>query len=189
MRPWTIAITALGLYLTGSAMAFAQPNVTLDSPYQIHYAAGLSGKETKVTITNSGARGASPTDSTVGALCANVYAFDVAGSMLACCSCLIAPNALEQLSVARHILEDPAVVPGTVVLKALASVPASSGPLCNASAPGALTNGMLAWKDHGGATESNPFSPSTLSVGELSKLSAQCLGLHPSAHVCRSCQP
>jgi hypothetical protein len=175
----------LGCSLVGGSAAFAQPNVTLDSPYQVNFVTGLNTKDTRMTITNTGARGASAVDPTVGALCANVYAFNVTGSMIACCSCQIGPNALERLSVTLDVLDDPSPLPATVVLKALASAPV--GNTCSASTPGALTSGMLAWKDRSATPDSSPFSPATLSAGELAKLTTQCGALEPTPRTCGGC--
>ena len=74
-----------------AAVAFAQP-ATLDSPFQISYAANLNVGESWINISNSGANGAPLLGpgfgGAVGNICVNVYAFSPDEQLISCCSCL-----------------------------------------------------------------------------------------------------
>src|SRR5438093_1011528 len=98
-----------GLLLCVAAVAVAQPNATLDTPYQVRYATNLQYSDAALRIVNDGARGAAlPPGSLVGAICANVYGFAATtGQMTSCCSCIIPTNALRSLSVWQDLLYDP----------------------------------------------------------------------------------
>jgi hypothetical protein len=165
-----VAIT-VGLVLGFAAVASAQSNATLDSPFQIRAATKLKKGEL-INITNSGARG--------GDICANVYAFEPDGQMLACCSCLVQSNTLKSLAVGPDVFEDRKPFPKAAVFKVLASVPV--GGTCNGAAPGAITTGLGVWRGE------HAFLPSTLSAGELAGLTARCGFLHVTANVCPVCR-
>ena len=185
-----------------SVVAFAQPNVTVDTPYQIRYVANLNLGDSVINITNSGARGAGlaagTTAATTGAICVNVYAFSPDEQMISCCSCPVTPNGLISLSARRDLVNNtltPAV-PTAIVVKLVASTPV--GGSCSGSAaswgPGLLPSGMLAWGTtvHAGAAAGSaavitetPFLPATLSgapgatdafagIGEATRLQSLC---------------
>jgi hypothetical protein len=162
---------ALALVLSWPTLAAAQNPVTADSPFQMRALVSLKGKDA-VVVSNSGASGA--------ALCANVYAFDAEdGQLLNCCSCQVAPNALRSVPIAADLLENDKPRPKSVVIKLLASTPAAGE--CSASAPGALTIGLTAWKGE------TPLTPATLSASELAAMTAQCGFAHPAARTCDAC--
>lgn len=194
-----LAATAL------SVVAFAQPNVTVDSPFQVRYASNLNVGDSVVNITNSGARGAGlaagTSASTTGAICVNAYAFSPDEQMIACCSCPVTPNGLVSLSARQDLISNtltPAV-PTSIVIKLLASAPVGGSCTNSAAAPGALSSGMLAWGTtvHAGAaagttaTTETEFLPATLSAGELARLTTLCTFINANGSgfgVCRSCR-
>jgi hypothetical protein len=188
-----------------SIAAYAQPNVTLDSPFQVRYESNLNLGESVINITNTGARGAAlpsgTTASVTGAICVNVYAFSPDEQMVSCCSCPVTPNGLVSLGVVRDLISNtltPAV-PTSVVVKLLASVPVGGSCATSAQAPGATTPGMVAWGTTlhttpvAGevATTETPFIPATLSAGEFSRLTALCTFINANGTgfgICRSCR-
>jgi hypothetical protein len=95
-----------------STAAFAQPNATLDTPFQVRYAANLNIGESYIDITNTGANGAPLLGPGFGGasgnICANVYAFDPGEELISCCSCLITPDQTVNLGGKRRSHgEDP----------------------------------------------------------------------------------
>jgi len=186
--------------------AFAQ---TVDTPFQVRYAANLAVGDSVVNITNSGASGAalqSGTAATItGALCANVYAFTPDEQLVSCCSCPVTPNGLVSLSAKNDLASNtltPAV-PTALVIKLLATAPI--GGSCNNSAAAIATGsptlvpGMIAWGTtiHAtptagtyGVTETK-FASATLSAGELNRIGQLCNFIIANGSgfgVCRSCR-
>src|SRR5436305_9739699 len=94
-----------------AVVAFAQPNATLDTPYQVKYASNLTVGDSVINITNTGARGAGlgfgTAASVTGAICANVYVYDPAEEVVACCSCPVTPNGLVSLSARSDLIVNP----------------------------------------------------------------------------------
>ena len=196
-----------------SVTAFAQPNITVDTPFQVRYAANLNVGDSVVNITNSGARGAGlaagTSASTTGAICVNVYAFSPDEQMISCCSCPVTPNGLVSLSARQDLISNtltPAQ-PTSIVVKLLASVPVGGSCSSSAANPGALTPGMLAWGTtvHAGAAAGSAavvtetaFSPATLStfdngvgIGELARLTSLCTFINANGSgfgLCRTCR-
>lgn len=191
--------------LAFSVVAMAQPNVTLDTPYQVRYASNLNIGDSVINITNSGARGAGlaagTSASTTGALCVNVYAFSPDEQMISCCSCPVTPNGLVSLSARADLISNtltPAV-PTSIVVKLLASTPVGGSCTGAAASPGALSSGLVAWGTTLHATPTagsfavteTPFSPATLSAGELTRLTALCTFINANGSgfgICRSCR-
>jgi len=198
-----------------TVVAFAQPNVTVDTPYQVRYASNLNMGDSVINITNSGARGAGlaagTSAATTGAICVNVYAFSPDEQMISCCSCPVTPNGLVSLSSRQDLISNtltPAV-PTSIVVKLLASVPQGGSCSSSAASPGPLTSGMLAWGTtvHAGAAAGSAavvtetaFSPATLSgvedsrfvgIGELQRLRDLCTFINANGSgfgICRSCR-
>jgi hypothetical protein len=200
-----------------SAVAMAQNPVTVDSPFQVRYAANLNVGDSVINITNSGASGAGlasgTSAATTGAICANVYTFSPDEQLISCCSCPVTPNGLVSLS-ARNDLINNTLTPSTptsIVIKLLASVPVAGS--CNNSAAnvgvggaessgGALVSGMLAWGTTTHLTPGpttgtpyateGPFRPATLSAGELNRLTSLCTFIIANGStfgICRACRP
>ena len=189
-----------------SVVAFAQPNVTVDSPFQVRYVANLNLGDSVVNITNGGARGAGlaagTSAATTGAICVNVYAFSPDEQMISCCSCPVTPNGLVSLSARRDLVNNtltPAV-PTAIVVKLLASTPVGNSCSGSAAAPGALTSGMLAFGTtvHVGAVAIDPaaitetqFLPATLSAGEFARLTNLCTFIQANGSgfgICSTCR-
>ena len=189
-----------------SMVAFAQPNVTVDTPYQVRYVANLNLGDSVINITNSGARGAGlaagTTAATTGAICVNVYAFSPDEQMISCCSCPVTPNGLVSLSARRDLVNNtltPAV-PTAIVVKLLASTPVGGSCSGSAANPGALTSGMLAFGTtvHAGAAAGSEaaitetqFLPATLSAGEFGRLSSLCTFINANGSgfgICSTCR-
>ena len=164
-------LVALGFVLSWPMLASAQNPVTADSFFQMRAIASLKGKDA-IVVSNSGASGA--------AVCASAYAFGSEdGELLDCCSCHLFPNAMRSIPIAADLLENDKPRPKSVVLKLLAAAPVAGE--CSASALGALTAGLTAWKGE------TPFTPATLSAGELDTMTTQCGLLHPTARTCDAC--
>jgi hypothetical protein len=187
-----------------SVVGLAQPNVTLDSPFQVRYASNLNVGDSVINITNSGARGAAlssgTTAATTGAICVSVYAFAPDEQMVSCCSCPVTPNGLVSLSARNDLISNtltPAV-PTSIVVKLLATAPV--GGTCNSSAAtgGDLVSGMIAFgttihASPAGAFQvtETPFIPATLSAGELARLTQLCMFINANGSgfgICRSCR-
>ena len=188
-----------------SVVAFAQPNVTVDSPFQVRYASNLGIGDSVINITNSGARGAGlnagTTASTTGAICVNVYAFSPDEQMISCCSCPVTPNGLVSLSAQNDLISNtltPAV-PTAIVVKLLATAPVGGSCAGSASSPGGFSSGLLAWGTtlHAStvagayAVTETPFLPASLSPGEFNRITQLCTFINATGSgfgVCRSCR-
>jgi hypothetical protein len=195
-----------------SAMAaFAQNPISADASFQTRYAANLNIGESYIDISNTGATGApllGPGFGTQsGNICANVYAFDAGEELISCCSCLITPDETVNLGVNRDLTVKTltGVVPTSVTVQLIATVPASGGggtSCTNAAASvgtATLAIGMVAWGTtlHALPTagtyfgSETPFTPATLSAGNLASLGGRCasiLGNGSSFGVCNSCR-
>ncbi len=200
------------LVLTTVALAQA-----VDTPFQVRYAANLNIGESYINISNSGANGAPLLGpgfgGAAGNMCVNVYAFSPDEQLISCCSCLVTPNALVNLGVARDLTSNTLtqVVPTSVVVKLLGTQAGPTGTAtgtsaCNNSAALAgnanfpLATGMLAWGTtvHNGppgvpgyTVTETAFSPATLSAGELASIVGRCAAAigNGSGHgICASCR-
>ncbi len=192
-----------------AVVAFAQPNATLDTPYQVRYASNLTIGDSVINITNTGARGAGlgfgTSASVTGAICANVYVYDPAEEVVACCSCPVTPNGLVSLSAQRDLIVNPLTRgnPTSIVIKILGTVPV--GGTCNNSAllAGTVTTtaGLAIWGTtiHANtaapagtyAVTETPFTPSTLSAGEFARLQYGCgvvANVGSGFGICNSCR-
>ena len=187
--------------MTLSLVAFGQQ----DTPFQIRYAANLTGGDSVINITNTGANGAALNGPgfglATGNICVNVYAFSPDEQLISCCSCLITPNGLVSLSVNGDLVSNTltGIRPNSVVIKllnTLASVAVAGGGATSctnsaalASVPGAaapfpIANGMLAWGTTlhqnavaGFATTETAFIPATLNPDELASITGRCANI------------
>ena len=185
---------------------------TVDGPFKVRYASNLiNGGDAVVNITNTGASatanltpgqiiGGVNQNNINGNICVNIYTFAADEQEVACCACLVTPNALWSASVKTALLNStltPAF-PNEVVIKLLSTPPITAtngtqscnpaaiqlGQLPAAGATAQLANGLLAWGTslHGvpAATGPNfrlaetPFSPASLSVAELTRDVQEC---------------
>jgi len=207
-------VLGLGIVALSATVAFGQiptpvnPGALIDA-YQINYISNPSIGAGWINMTNAGQLGADPFGPGIGPgpglftgrICANVYVFEPDEQEISCCFCLVTPNALVHLTTSTDLISNTltGVVPSSVVVKLLATVPgtttaapgtntqaAFTGSACNPAFPftGAnLAPGLRAWavKLHAlptspvtfGVTET-AFLPASLSQGELTKLTNLC---------------
>jgi hypothetical protein len=148
--------------LVSATAALAQNPIAADAPFQVRYAANLTGGESYIDITNTGAQGAPLLGpgfgGTGGNICVNVYAFDPNEEMIACCSCLVTPDQTVNLGVNADLtLNSLTGVPETsVTVKLLATTPTyitalgvttsnCTNSAADVSAAGIISAGMAAW--------------------------------------------
>jgi hypothetical protein len=200
-----------------STAAFAQPNATSDTPFQVRYAANLNLGDSFVNVTNTGANGAPLLGpgfgGAAGNICVNVYTFDPGEELISCCSCLLTPDQTNSLSVINDLTANTltGVKPTSVTIKLLATLAGAggSGSSCNNSAAQVqnagttVVSGLAAWgttlhtSPNGVVTTETRFTPSTLSSGaagsnnELQSIGGRCasiLGNGSGFGVCKSCR-
>ncbi len=214
-----------------SAVAFAQPGnipavitngtTAPADAYQVNYVPNLNIGDGIINITNAGALGADafgPFSGTTGRICVNVYAFSPDEQEISCCQCLVTPNALVRLSAKTDLVQNTltGVVPNSIVVKLLATIPGTSanplgtntqtaftGSTCNAAQDFQAVNlapGLVAWATRLHALPGGPptnygvtegvFQKQALSAGELSKLTQLCRfinGNGSGAGICKTC--
>ena len=189
---------ALTLAIAGVANAF--PAGGPPDSFQVGYAANLNLGESYIDITNAGTlNGTHP----AGNICANVYVFSPDEQLASCCSCLVTPDALNNLGVNRDLVSNTltGVIPTSVVVKMVASVPASSSTCANSAVtvnPKNLAPGMRVWGTTlhsapagGVALTENQFSPALLSTSELANLTSLCGFIIDDGSgfgICKSCR-
>jgi hypothetical protein len=210
-----VTVTPGGLTIVTFVDAFVEPPPPgPDTSLFIRYFSHLNRGDSLINITNTGARGAGlsagTTANTVGAFCANVYAFSPDEQMISCCSCPVTPNGLVSLSVKGDLISNtltPAV-PSSIVVKILATVPTAgscAGSAANANA-GNLAPGLGAWgttlhltPSGGLASTETQFLPATLStgssapgdIGELGRITQLCSFINANGSgfgICGSCR-
>jgi len=209
MQLFRIGLTAISF----SVIALAQN--TSDTPLQVRYASNLTYGDSLINITNTGANGASlygpGFGGAAGNICVNVYAFSPDEQLISCCSCLITPNGLVNLSVNNDLVSNTltGVRPNSVMVKLLATGAGAtfSGTNCTNSAALAGTSafpvvqGMVAWGTTIHAMVNPPappftltetqFAPATLSSEEKASITNRCaniIGNGSSFGICRSCR-
>jgi hypothetical protein len=179
--------------------------------FSVRYSANLGRGESYVNITNSGINGAPllgpGVGGAVGNICVNVYAFSPDEQLISCCSCLVTPNGLVNLGASRDLTSNTLtqVVPNSIVIKLVASLAGAggTGTSCTNSAAAVTTAtlapGLRAWGTtlHNGPpalpgyiVAETPFSPATLSAGELASIGGRCAAIagNGSGHgICNSC--
>ena len=189
--------------LATAALAFSQNPVTMDGPFQVRYASNLiNGGDAVINITNTGASAlttgfgvGSPAQNNVdGSICVNIYTFAADEQEVACCSCLVTPNALWSASVKTALLNSTLTpsFPNEVVIKLISTVPGGTNhDKCNPAtvsqttipdhaSSGTVANGLLAWGTSVHAVGASfqmaetPFLPATLSDAELQRDVQEC---------------
>ena len=186
--------------------------------FQVRYFSNLTEGDSLINITNTGANGApffGPGFGTAaGNICVNVYAFSPDEQLISCCSCLVTPNGLVNVTANRDLVSNTltGIRPNSIVVKLLATLAGTggSGTSCanSASTAGAgaiLATGMLAWGAtlHSSTAIDPPpagtafsitetsFSPASLSAGELASIANRCtniIGNGSTFGICRSCR-
>ncbi len=172
----------------------ASATLSSGSQFQVRYAGNLATADAVINLTNTGTN-------TIGAgtLCANVYVFSPDEQLVACCACPITPNGLASVSAKQDLVNNTltAAAPGAVVIKLLATLP-GAGTTCSPTTPtaGTLAPGLSAW---GTTTHllpdprvtETPFTDATLSVSELSRITALCGFIQANGSgfgICSSCR-
>jgi hypothetical protein len=198
-----------GSFLTGTETNVAAATVSQGGFFQVRYASNLiTGGDAVIDITNTGSSASavncSPGRGCVGPdqnningnVCVNIYTFSADEQEVACCSCLVTPNALWSASVKTALLNSTLTpsFPNEVVIKLISSAPHQktvdtvTTQSCNPATlldPAALIEpGVMAWgtSTHGFPTSTGPtfqltetpFLPSTLSPAELTRDVQEC---------------
>jgi hypothetical protein len=183
---------------------------TNDPPFQVSYAANLNIGESYLDFCNDGANGASLLGPGFGGasgnICLNVYTFDPGEELVSCCSCLITPDQCVNLGVNRDLTVKTltSVIPTSVTIKMVATLAGAggTGSSCTNSAANVtgstLVNGITPYRTTlhanptgGYDTTETPFTPATLSAGELASIGGRCaaiLGNGSGFGVCNSCR-
>jgi len=209
MRLFKISFTALSL----SIVALAQN--TTDTPFQVRYASNLTVGDSVINITNTGANGNSlygpGFGGAAGNICVNVYSFSPDEQLVSCCSCLVTPTGLVNLSANNDLVSNTltGVRPNSIVIKLLATGAganfASSTCTNSAALAGSssfpIVSGMIAWGTtlHSTITPAaapytlteTQFAPSTMSNDERASITNRCaniIGNGSSFGICRSCR-
>jgi parallel beta-helix repeat protein len=182
----------------------------LDRSFQVRYASNLiNGGDAVINITNTGASSTAllPPGQIVGGvnqnningdICVNIYTFAADEQEVACCACMITPNALWSASVKTALLNRTLTpsFPNEVLIKLISTPPIVNQSThtegCNPAAiqvasgtPASLTApGPLAWGTslHGSPTGTGPnfqmtetpFVPATLTAAELTRDVQEC---------------
>ena len=196
----------------GGAGPAATAAIFVGPAFQVTYAANLTFGESYLDISNNGANGAPLLGpgfgDPVGNICVNAYAFSPDEQMISCCSCLVTPNGLANIGVARDLTSKTltGVIPTSVVVKLVTTLAGErgTGRSCANSAasvsPEILAGGLAGWRTTlheapippgGYSVTETPFSQGILSAAELASLRGRCasiLGNGSGFGICRSCQ-
>jgi hypothetical protein len=201
----TSAVTSIegGNGLAATATIAVLPIIEAEAAFQVRYLTNLNQGDSYINLTNAGTLNGLDPD---GRICVNVYAFDPAEEMFACCACPVTPNGLNSLSAQRDLLPNSLFLnlPTSLTVKLLASTPDPLG-FCNPSTPTTanLVRGMRAWLSTPHLNTSvlpapgvyqyteTPFSTAELSVSELTKLVGFCAFIQANGSgfgICKSCR-
>jgi hypothetical protein len=200
--------------------AFATATITVIPPgFLIKTSSNLTNGDSLINITNTGENGAPlhgpGFGGAAGNICVNVYAFSPDEQLISCCSCLVTPNGLVNLTANRDLVSNTltGIRPNSIVVKLLATAAglAFTGSNCANSAAVAgtaafpLASGVLAWGTTLHSKTSvdpppagtlfsiteTPFSQATLNPGELASITNRCtniIGNGSGFGICRSCR-
>jgi hypothetical protein len=159
---------------------------------QVSYSANLKAGDSYIDLTSVGYNTSGPVADTD--ICANVYVFDDAQELIACCTCPLTLNHLKTLSALNDLVSNT-LTPG-VPADITTMLVASSG-TCNASNPGPLVGGLRAWSTTLHAAPSGqyvvtevPFSDVPWSATEHAKLTTTCGFVQANGSgygICNSC--
>jgi len=202
--PFTLGGTSVYAGAAGALISGSLSQIQ-SGVFQVRYASNLvTGADAVIDITNTGASATAITlgvgqNNIDGNLCINVYTFSADEQEVACCSCLVTPNALFSASVKTALLNSTLTpsFPNEVVIKLISTFPLynpQGAQYCNpgqiltngviGEVPGDLQVGMFAWgtSAHGFPTAIGPnfaitetaFSNATLSQQELIRDVEEC---------------
>jgi len=185
--------------------AAASASIFVGNPFQVRSASNLGIGDSVINITNTGTSSTNAFPAQNGNICVNVYTFSPDEQLISCCSCPVTPDGLDSLSARNDLISNTLTpgVPTSIVTKILAS----SSATCNASTvsgASVLATGLAAWGTtiHAlpvtpgspsttyGVTET-PFTPATLSVAELTRITTLCGFIQSNGSgfgICRSCR-
>ena len=192
---------SLGDFATGlvypTFLAFS-PGPDLNA-MKFSYVTNLNAGDSFINITNTG--------SSDGNLCVSVYAFDPSEEMVACCSCLVSPNALVSLSVQGDLLSNTlspstptSLVIGLIATQGSGALATCAPGLGGSDAAAALAPGLRAWSNtihalpgtpvHYGMTE-NDFQESRFTISEFNHLTSFCGFINSNGSgfgICKTCR-
>lgn len=114
-----------------------------------------------------------------GAVCANIYVFDVNQELSECCGCYLSPDGLRTLSIDNDLTANPLTgliltagvidIVSSVATNAVCPIPAKMNP---------VTGGVRAWTTHvqntGFIITETVSQDATLNVAEEKRLNAEC---------------
>jgi hypothetical protein len=179
----------------GGVITFVGIYIPLGSQ-QVRYFSNLNVGDSSINISNTDSSD-SPNN-----LCVSVYAFDPSEEMVACCACLITPNALVSLSAQADLIGNTlsSSSPTSLVVELMATP--ATGPSCNPSTPtiSNLAPGLAAWGTTLHALPGTPstygitegaFLPSLVNAAEIQHLSSFCGFIQSNGSgfgVCKSCR-
>ena len=176
-----------------ATIAFVTPTSAQDASFQVRYASNLNIGDSVINISNSGANG--------GNICANVYTFSPDEQLISCCSCNVTPNALVSLSANDDLVSNTLTPahPTSIVIKILGTL-GTCNAASAASPASTIVPGLVAWGTTLHSTSAvaggvfgteTPFTPATLSSGELTRITSFCGFIQANGSgfgICRSCR-
>jgi hypothetical protein len=175
----------------------------------VKYVTDLLIGDSVINVTNTGANGAGlgfgTSAAVTGAICANVYVYDAAEEIIACCSCPVTPNGLVSLSAQRDLIINPLTrqIPNSIVIKILATAPVGGSCTNSALLAGTpnVVSGLVAWGTTlhlnqpltrlSLAVTETGFANATLSAAEQARLSYGCnvvANVGSGFGICNSCR-
>jgi hypothetical protein len=203
------ATDSTGVVLAGACSFSFNLTVLSEASFLVRYAANLNIGESYFDIANSDANGApllGPGFGATGNICVNVYAFDPREELISCCSCLVTPDQTVNLGANRDLTGNTftGAIPSSITVKLLSTLAGGdgTGTSCTYSAAtvttATLTGGLAAWGTTLHATPTPgayvsteaPFTPSTLSAGELESIGGRCASFlaYGTYGICSSCR-
>src|SRR5262249_52606589 len=129
------AVICVAILISFAAISFAQTTY-LSNVYILNYYSNrnnAAGADQVMRIVNPGTQG-TPISKGEGIICADIYVFDATQEMIECYSCRITANELLELSVLKHLTQNPLTgfpAPDSGVIKVVSDDRAN----CNETTP------------------------------------------------------